>query len=164
MNYKYYDYLKSPEWKVKTIQIHSIYNNKCAFCQSTNNLNVHHITYRHLYYEPLGDLILLCKPCHTLIYNLFQLYIDNMNMVDGNTNSWYTNRFRHKVVDLIIESVTNREIDLNTPESIKEYWNMLSALVVVALNGHMIKHHINIKITNLPSVIAELTKRLSDSN
>lgn len=83
-------------------------------------------------------------------------------MVDGNTNSWYTNRFRHKVVDLVIESVTNREIDLNTPESIKEYWNMLSALVVVALNEHMLKHHINIKITSLPSVIAELTKRLSD--
>lgn len=101
MNYKYYDYLKSPEWKVKTIQINSIYNNKCAFCQSTNNLNVHHITYKHLYYEPLGDLILLCKPCHTLLHKLVDLYIENLDKVNSTTNNWYTNKFRHKVAELM---------------------------------------------------------------
>lgn len=162
----YYKYLKSPEWKVKTLQINAIYNHKCALCQSKDKLNVHHITYRHLYYEPLADLILLCKPCHTLLHNLVDLYLENMDMLNVTTNNWYTNRFRHKVAELmcnsLIDSNFSKRICIYEYKSVKEYWEMISGLVIIALNEHMVKHHIDIKLTSLPEVTAELFNMLTD--
>ena len=40
----------------------------CVICGATDDLNVHHITYKHLGYEPLKDLRTLCSDCHTDIH------------------------------------------------------------------------------------------------
>jgi len=39
---------------------------KCQRCGVTHKLQVHHLTYEHLYNERLGDLQVLCKSCHPL--------------------------------------------------------------------------------------------------
>lgn len=43
-------------------------NYKCVVCGRTETLQVHHLTYRNLYHEPTGDLITLCRPCHSVYH------------------------------------------------------------------------------------------------
>jgi phage terminase large subunit GpA-like protein len=61
---KYERYLRSKEWKRKTWAIWKRAKRCCEHCGGKDNLQVHHLTYEHLYDEPLDDLVLLCKVCH----------------------------------------------------------------------------------------------------
>lgn len=63
---KYQDFLNTLYWK--TIAEKKKYRDKkCAVCNSTQNLNVHHRTYEHHGYElryMWKDLVCLCHECH----------------------------------------------------------------------------------------------------
>ena len=61
---KYAAYLLSPEWKVitKRILIRDCY--RCRQCGSSHSLNVHHLTYEHIYHELDIELITQCDRCH----------------------------------------------------------------------------------------------------
>lgn len=63
MNYK--EYIQSAEWKAKSFQRKKIDGFKCTKCGRRTGLNVHHLTYAHLYDEPMEDLTTLCRICHT---------------------------------------------------------------------------------------------------
>lgn len=41
---------------------------KCVICGSTQILQAHHLTYRNLGNEQTGDLITLCKNCHSIYH------------------------------------------------------------------------------------------------
>ena len=72
-SYKYmpYDeYLLTDHWKELRKRIHAKYNNKCAICGSSDNLEVHHITYERKGEELDEDLALLCKKCHMTQHKL----------------------------------------------------------------------------------------------
>ncbi|MHB8098160.1 MAG: hypothetical protein ACYDD5_01045 [Sulfuricurvum sp.] len=63
--YMKHRYLSSPEWKQKRQVIHKLHYRKCDICQSTNKLQVHHISgYCRIPNEELSDLALLCDSCH----------------------------------------------------------------------------------------------------
>ncbi len=61
---KYSDYLKTSTWKKIRERRLKKDSYKCVKCKSTENLHVHHKTYRHCRHEWMKDLITLCQPCH----------------------------------------------------------------------------------------------------
>lgn len=71
----YETYLQSEEWRQKARQRMEIDGYRCQMCGSSgtmfNKLNVHHLTYHHLYNEdPWKDLVVLCSSCHSAIHRM----------------------------------------------------------------------------------------------
>ena len=61
----YPDYLKTDHWKAIRLKIYQAQlNPKCAICDSTKELNIHHKTYDNLWRETSFDLVILCRGCH----------------------------------------------------------------------------------------------------
>lgn len=63
---EYRAYLRSPKWRLIRWLKLCMAGFKCQQCGATRKLQVHHLTYEHLYNEHLGDLQVLCKSCHPL--------------------------------------------------------------------------------------------------
>lgn len=66
----YHAYLGSKEWDVKRYIVLNRDRFKCTKCTSTISLQVHHKTYKNVYFEEendFADLITLCKKCHSNI-------------------------------------------------------------------------------------------------
>ena len=61
----YMEYMASDVWDKKRRRILKRDDYTCQHCRATNKpLDVHHLTYKHLFKEPLKDLISLCRDCH----------------------------------------------------------------------------------------------------
>lgn len=63
-------YLTTDEWKAKRAARLKLDDWTCQRCGKAMNLNVHHISYAQIPYEPLEDLITLCKQCHRAVHKL----------------------------------------------------------------------------------------------
>ena len=72
MDSKYKSYLLSDKWKIVKSKIFERDGNRCVFCGSSNKLQVHHLSYKHIYDEinHLDDLLLVCSKCHKMIHNI----------------------------------------------------------------------------------------------
>jgi hypothetical protein len=73
---KYLKYIKSPQWFGKRQEAFAHYGRKCKNCKSTNQLEVHHLSYRHLGYEPMKELMILCRKCHEAIHLVLDPPVD----------------------------------------------------------------------------------------
>lgn len=60
-------YRQTPKWRAKREAVMRRDNNLCQACLSARASDVHHLTYDHLFDEPLFDLIAVCRPCHDRI-------------------------------------------------------------------------------------------------
>ena len=69
---KYSDYLGSRHWKNKRIETFSIRGNKCESCGSSENIQVHHTTYKNIGNENVSELMVLCKDCHVLVHKVIK--------------------------------------------------------------------------------------------
>ena len=58
-----HNYLQSQQWRDKRHLVIQRDGN-CRVCKATINLEVHHLSYKHLSQEPLEELITLCRTCH----------------------------------------------------------------------------------------------------
>lgn len=68
---KYYEpYLNSDEWKSKRDLVLKRDSFLCQSCLTSKATQVHHTTYKHVFNEPLFELVSICKPCHDLITKL----------------------------------------------------------------------------------------------
>lgn len=64
---EYNKYLKSAKWKAKRGAAIDKAGNKCQRCgYPAYKLEVHHLSYEHLFDEPPGDLLVVCKSCHEI--------------------------------------------------------------------------------------------------
>lgn len=63
---EYNAYLKSPEWQKKRLLVIKR-DKECQSCLSAPATQVHHLTYKHVYKEPLFELVGVCKTCHDQI-------------------------------------------------------------------------------------------------
>ncbi len=61
---KYYDYLKSKKWAQIKLDLYELRGKQCEVCESKQNVQVHHLTYKNVFKEESKDLVLLCKVCH----------------------------------------------------------------------------------------------------
>ncbi len=66
----YKDYLQTKHWRIKKDQYKKEYECKCCMCESTKNLNLHHMTYENIGHENLNDLCYLCKDCHNALHKM----------------------------------------------------------------------------------------------
>ena len=68
---EYYEpYLNSDEWKSKRDLVLKRDSFLCQSCLTSKATQVHHTTYKHVFNEPLFELVSICKPCHDLITKL----------------------------------------------------------------------------------------------
>jgi len=63
-------YLNSDQWKKKRQLVLQRDNNYCQSCLANKAVQVHHLTYKHVFNEPLFDLIAVCNRCHDIITNM----------------------------------------------------------------------------------------------
>jgi len=71
MTKEYLEYLKTASWKefrMKTLN-NPFYGkpHRCFVCNSQKLLQVHHLTYEHIFEERPEDVMILCKYCHDKI-------------------------------------------------------------------------------------------------
>lgn len=66
---QYYQYLESDIWKKKVQMVKKRDAYICQACLINPAQAVHHITYEHIYNEPLFDLVSICHKCHSSIHN-----------------------------------------------------------------------------------------------
>lgn len=61
-------YLMSQEWDTKrTLVLHRA-RFLCEVCHRREAAHVHHLSYFHVFNEPLADLQAVCLPCHERIH------------------------------------------------------------------------------------------------
>lgn len=60
----YEEYLRSEHWERLKHKTLKIWGNRCALCNSPDNIHVHHRTYERIGSEFVTDVIALCERCH----------------------------------------------------------------------------------------------------
>ena len=65
---KYYEYLESPQWKEKRRAVLQRDNYVCQACLHRRASQAHHLTYEHIYNEPLFELVAVCSTCHEKLH------------------------------------------------------------------------------------------------
>lgn len=65
----YHEYLNSEDWKERRDKFREYYGNKCIFCKSETNLNMHHLHYDNIGNETTNDVVCLCRDCHALVHD-----------------------------------------------------------------------------------------------
>lgn len=67
---KYNAYLCSPDWRAIRSAVLKRDGGVCQACLERQAGEVHHLTYDHVFNEPLFDLVAVCKPCHDKLTHL----------------------------------------------------------------------------------------------
>ena len=62
------DHLRSLYWKNLKQRRLKKANDLCEYCKKARPLELHHITYKRLGAEKLGDVRVLCRSCHSLLH------------------------------------------------------------------------------------------------
>ena len=62
-------YLKSVEWRKKRSQVFKRAGYICERCHQGEAVQAHHLTYAHVFNEPLEDLQAVCYRCHELTHH-----------------------------------------------------------------------------------------------
>jgi 5-methylcytosine-specific restriction endonuclease McrA len=69
--FDYAAYLQSEKWARKRAKALAQAGNRCALCNGSVGLNVHHRTYQRIGNESQEDLIVLCRNCHERHHAIF---------------------------------------------------------------------------------------------
>src|SRR5687768_778426 len=64
----YKKYLASDDWKIKREAVLQRAGGFCEGCRSRMATQVHHLTYQHVGYEYLWELVAICRPCHDRLH------------------------------------------------------------------------------------------------
>jgi 5-methylcytosine-specific restriction endonuclease McrA len=67
---QYKNYLESTKWRAKRLRVLRRDNFVCQKCKKQQATQVHHLTYKRIYNEPLTDLLSVCKDCHEKIHGV----------------------------------------------------------------------------------------------
>lgn len=82
----YSNYLTSQQWKALRVRVLYERGTSCEKCGQLAE-HLHHKTYARLFNELLGDVVLLCKDCHSAAHAkhdipfLYLIYEDDLNYV-----------------------------------------------------------------------------------
>lgn len=64
-------YIQGDRWKERKAAYYKKHGKKCAACLETNNVDLHHMTYKRLGNEWDEDLVPLCRNCHNAFHREF---------------------------------------------------------------------------------------------
>ena len=102
----YEEYLKTEAWQEKRKQRLEIDEYKCRFCNSQENLTVHHISYERVGDEDVSfDLITLCWPCHQELHRIIDSEkprVDALNKQFENEASAVLKAISEKYIDICV--------------------------------------------------------------
>lgn len=73
---RYLNFLKSDFWKTEREKILRRFNYRCVICSSTENLNVHHISYEDLYCRRpanSNNVVLICREHHDKFHKMYNV-------------------------------------------------------------------------------------------
>ena len=65
---EYREYMASERWTLTKVTYFAAEGHTCLGCKASNNIDLHHLTYRHFQNEWWTDLIPLCRPCHERVH------------------------------------------------------------------------------------------------
>ncbi|MGE4197652.1 MAG: hypothetical protein AB7G11_11075 [Phycisphaerales bacterium] len=65
---RYTFYLESSQWRDKRNRVLERDGNLCQACRRRPATQAHHLTYAHVFREPLFDLIAVCDVCHKALH------------------------------------------------------------------------------------------------
>lgn len=68
----YREYLRSEHWQTQRRRALYRAGFQCKACESTRELNVHHLSYDRRGREQESDLIVLCLPCHRMVHQMLE--------------------------------------------------------------------------------------------
>ena len=72
-------YMKSMRWHLLRAKALTRDEYKCAVCQSTDTLQLHHRHYENMGCENLEDVITLCKKCHEMLHITLKVWRSENN-------------------------------------------------------------------------------------
>ena len=72
LNTKYLEYLQSDHWVDLRKRYAKSHDQVCVVCGATENLHLHHKTYKRLGKERFKDLVYLCSQCHSEVHGKIQ--------------------------------------------------------------------------------------------
>lgn len=82
---EYAAYLESPEWFAKRDLVlkrdQNLCQAQCGGC-TTRADHVHHLTYKHLFNEPLFDLVAVCRSCHNAVHG-YEIVLPSVKAKDA---------------------------------------------------------------------------------
>jgi hypothetical protein len=61
---EYAAHTETPEWAAKRAKVLERAQDLCEGCRENPAVEVHHLTYKHIYNEFLFELVAVCRPCH----------------------------------------------------------------------------------------------------
>lgn len=67
----YIGFMDSDEWKLRREQYFSRHKRQCRICDTTKNIQLHHLTYERVAREKDDDLVPLCYFHHQAYHNLY---------------------------------------------------------------------------------------------
>lgn len=67
---EYQAYLNSAKWKAKRYKVLRRASFRCEKCGKRQATQIHHLTYRRIFNEPLTDLLAVCAKCHMRIHGI----------------------------------------------------------------------------------------------
>lgn len=65
---EYQAYLDTDEWRERRRAVLERDHYLCQSCLTAKATIVHHLTYAHLFNEPLFDLVSVCEDCHRMLH------------------------------------------------------------------------------------------------
>ena len=68
---EYREYRLSTAWKIKRGIVLDLDEWTCRKCNCAAATQVHHLSYRSVFHEPLRDLISLCEDCHSRCHRAY---------------------------------------------------------------------------------------------
>ena len=100
---EYAQYLKSDHWLKISQERKDMDDHHCQLCGSTDNLQVHHISYKRLWCEIVDlDLVTLCKTCHFMLHDALSKREEDVKTVED--------LFVHRFEQMLSESEEARKI------------------------------------------------------
>lgn len=73
---EFLEYQRSEHWRNIRQIVRERFDGRCAACNSSDGLEVHHRTYERVGMEEIGDLTLLCTECHSLLHAEWNYVLD----------------------------------------------------------------------------------------
>ena len=65
----YKNYLKGAHWQTTRQEFFRARRHKCRICKSSENISLHHRTYKRMGIESAINLVPLCQPCHDVLHH-----------------------------------------------------------------------------------------------
>lgn len=88
LSQEYKDYLQSKRWLRLRAAVFKRDGYRCVICNSNQDLQCHHRTYKRIFKERMSDLTTLCGSCHNVVTNILRGRRRNYKPKPRNVSYW----------------------------------------------------------------------------